>query len=104
MKRFIVLITLIALAFVGFGQEATEGESPGIVSLLTNWEFWIYILGGAITLLGVLQRFIPTDGKTKTIIDLIIKVFEGLVWILKKLIPDRKKGGGINEDIKDKKK
>ena len=88
------MLSFVLVSLVAFGQEA---EPNSISKLLTDWEFWLYAIGGVITLLGFLQKYIPTTGKNKTIFDLVVKALQGLIWIIKRLIPDRKKGGGTHE-------
>jgi hypothetical protein len=90
MKRFIVLITLIALAFVGFGQEATEAATSPPAWYLST-EFLVILGGAALVVIEWIIRVVPTSKPLGF-------ALKALSWFINYLITR------VPQKIKDKKK
>ena len=107
MKRILFFVMLLAAvscaAFADPGlappgvDVATEvvADEPG---LLKDGVFWDWVIGILIAGFTFLQGAVPTGSKTHSLSKVAIKVLEVARWLIMKIFPDRKKGGGLHED------
>ena len=100
MKRILLFVlTLAAISCaanftpdtVVAADPPTEVVSQDVPDLVKDTAFWGTIIGIIAAAWTALQHWIPTSQKAKSIIN-------ALIWLLVKLFPDRKKGGGLHED------
>jgi hypothetical protein len=86
MKKLFVLVLFAIISMSAFCQEP---EQATIAGSIVDWivENWTSGIGLALILTTILSRFIPTE-KATLYLDVI-------TWLIK-LIPNRKKGGGVH--------
>lgn len=84
MKKFITLLLLVCLAYVGFGQDVTPTDA-------TPWygttEFWVVLGGAALVVIEWILRVVPTSKPVGFLLKGIVALLQ---WLINR-VPDKRK-------------
>jgi hypothetical protein len=84
MKKYLVLLSLLVLAFVGFGQDLTPVEA-------TPWyastEFLVVLGGAVLVVIEWVLRFIPTSKPIGFVLRAVVAIIQ---WLINR-VPDKRK-------------